>query len=290
MVVPMLDVSRISLAQAMKYVVYSFLLVNFALYIQVDWQIAEHTMRNGGDFLDWTAAFTTTIDESAWFILLVLLELETYVLSDESLTRGRLMVMHGLRALCFIFLAHTLYAFASYTYDVSIAEAIPDVSSLCQLLDEEVSFTANIVYTELTANNCASLSAASQFYYLDPPEFIVVTDSAGLVIEKQLAWIDLLEAITWLVIIVVLEINVRLQEKGVSKGRLIKSLNMSKVVLYLMLWGAIAYWIYRGHWMYAWDELVWIAGFIIIEKNVVDWRDESIEAQAEYESLDAASS
>ena len=42
-------------------------------------------MRNGGSFLKWTQALATSIDESAWFILLFLLELETYVLSDEKL-------------------------------------------------------------------------------------------------------------------------------------------------------------------------------------------------------------
>ena len=32
--------------------------------------------------------------------------------------------------------------------------------------------------------------------------------------------------------------------------------------------------------MFAWDEFVWIAGFVAIEMNIVEWRDE-IEGTAE---------
>ena len=68
--------------QLIKLVVYSLLLINFALYVRNDLVIAAHTMRNGGPLIEWTRAFATTIDESAWIILIILLELETYVLSD----------------------------------------------------------------------------------------------------------------------------------------------------------------------------------------------------------------
>jgi len=55
---------------------------------------------------------------------------------------------------------------------------------------------------------------------------------------------------------------------------MIKSLNITKFFLYSVLWGAIFYWIYRDHWMFAWDEFVWIAGFMAIEMNVAEWREE----------------
>ncbi len=40
-----------------------------------------------------------------------------------------------------------------------------------------------------------------------------------------------------------------------------------------------AYWGYLAHWLYVWDELVWIAGFAAIEMNVVEWRDEILEEE-----------
>ena len=51
--------------QLIKWSIYILLLINFALYIRDDWQIAAHTMREGGPFLKWTQAFATSIDESA---------------------------------------------------------------------------------------------------------------------------------------------------------------------------------------------------------------------------------
>ena len=66
--------SKESLQQRIKWLVYSLLLVNFALYIKTDWIVASHTMRHGGSFLQWSRAFVTTIDESAWMFLLIIFE------------------------------------------------------------------------------------------------------------------------------------------------------------------------------------------------------------------------
>ena len=63
-----------------------------------------------------------------------------------------------------------------------------------------------------------------------------------------------------------------LQDKDITGGLLIKSANMAKVLLYSLLWFAIGYWIYLGHYMFAWDEFVWIVGFVAIEMNVVERR------------------
>jgi hypothetical protein len=34
------------------------------------------------------------------------------------------------------------------------------------------------------------------------------------------------------------------------------------------------YWAVLEHWLFVWDEIIWIGGFMIIELNVVDWRSE----------------
>ena len=262
--------------QLIKLVVYSLLLLNFALYVRNDLVIAAHTMRNGGPLIEWTRAFATTIDESAWIILIILLELETHVLSDEALTRKKVIFMHGARFICYGFLAHTLYAWGISVYQLSGVTPIESVSDLCQLAGTDVSFATNLVYTLLDTSNCENLSNGSQFFYIDPPTFIIVTDSAGLIIERQLAWVDLLEAISWLLILLTIEIMVRLQDRNISEGPAISGLNAAKILLYTLLWGAIAYWLYRGHLMFAWDEFVWIAGFVLIEMNIAEWRQEII--------------
>ena len=62
--------------QTLKVIIYSLLLINFVLYIFDDIRAASITMKDGGSILDWTQSFATTIDESAWLILLFYLSLK----------------------------------------------------------------------------------------------------------------------------------------------------------------------------------------------------------------------
>jgi hypothetical protein len=190
-----------------------------------------------------------------------------------------MVIMHLVRIMCYVSLGHTLYAYGIYVYDLSQVTPITGIINLCQLVDANVSYAVNLLYTQVDAGNCGQLSSASQFFYIDPPENLIVNDSAGLVIERQLAWVDILEAVTWLLILLTIEMTVRLQDRGVAEGTVIKSLNAAKFSLYSLLWCVMFYWIYRGHWMFAWDEFVWMAGFIAIEMNVVEWRSEIIESE-----------
>ena len=265
--------------QLLKIVVYSLLLINFAQYIRNDWVIAGHTLHSGSTFLDWTRAYAVTIDESAWIILLILFEMETYLINNP-LSRAKAMLMLVVRLCCYGFLAHTLYAYIFYAYEFSQAQVVEGVSNLCQMVGQDVSYAYNLVYSEISADNCANLSSANQFLYIDPPTFFIVQDLAGLRIEKQLIWVDIVEAITWLLILATIEVTVYLQDRGIVKGLLLKSVNNAKFLLYSILWGAIFYWIYRGHYMFAWDEFVWIVGFVAIEMNVVEWRKEINQSDA----------
>jgi hypothetical protein len=274
----------ISKLQLIKLSVYILLAINFGLYIQDDYTISQHTLGPGSTFWDWTSAYAVTIDLTAWFALLLLFELETYVLADEAFTRGRMIAMKGIRFLCYAFLIHTLWAYANTSYDLSQVEPIAQ-TDLCELVNNDLSFAYNLEYTELNAINCASLSLPSEFFLIEPPDFLVVTNSEGLLIEKQLFWIDLAEAIVWLLILFSIELNVRLQDKGIASGAWIRGLAFTKLLLYGLLWGAAAYWIYRGHYMFAWDEFVWIIGFSAIEVNMAKWRQEIIDADNELEQI-----
>ena len=273
-----ITIEKVDIRLLIKLAIYTLLFVNFILYIRDDWQIAVHTMRNGGSFLDWTAAFATTIDETAWLMLILMFELETYLLSDEILDGPVTRVIHVTRFVCYLFLCHSLYAYGIAVYDLSQVTPILDITNLCQLANADISYAVNLEYTLLNQGNCAALSSASQFFFIDPD--LVVTDTSGLTVERNLAWIDLLEVVFWLCILFTIELIVRLQERGITKGTLLTSVNISKLLFYLMLWVAIAYWIYKGHFMFAWDEFVWIVGFFMIELNVVEWRNEIIEADS----------
>jgi hypothetical protein len=265
--------------QTIKWLVYTLVIINFGFYIRNDLVIAGHTLYSGSSLLEISRAFATTIDESAWIILLLLFELETYLLSDDPLSRAKTLLMQGIRLVCYISLAHTLYAYGVYLAEIYAAVPVEEVTNLCQLIGKDLSYASNLVYSEINSSNCASLSSANQFFYVDPPTFFIVEDAAGLAIEKQLAWIDIFEAIIWLLILLSIEVAVWLQDRNIGQGLIFKTLSITKWCLYSLLWAAAGYWIYRGHYMFAWDEFVWIAGFIAIEMNIVEWRNEINDAE-----------
>ena len=158
--------SRFDFRQVLKIAIYSLLFVNFILYIIDDVRIASYTMRNGGSILEWTRAFATTIDESAWLILLFLFELETYLLSDQTLSRPMFnRLMYSVRIFCYIFLVHSVYAFSVIYIDLLQVNSIIGISNLCELVPMDLSFVRNLAYTEIDLKNCLTLSSDEIFYF-----------------------------------------------------------------------------------------------------------------------------
>ena len=267
--------------QYLKAIIYGLLLINFTFYLAEEMMIASHTLRADSGFLEWTSAFTTSIDLVAWFALLFLFELETYLLSDEAFTKARVRLMHGVRLVCYLFLAHTLFSYSNTVLDLRQVEQVEGVDNLCHWADSGVSWGSNIYYEELDRNNCQTLSNESTFFLIEDGE--VVTDGTGFKIERQLTLIDLAEASTWLLILLLIEIGVRLQDRGIASGPLLRTVLGIKFGLYMVLWSAAAYWLFRGHYLYAWDESLWILGFVAIEMNMSDWRKE-IRAEGQSEA------
>lgn len=270
-----LDVHKVQ--QTIKWVVYALLVINFGYYIVEDWTRAVHTLRDGADFLDWAREFAASIDELGWFILLAMFELETYVLEDKEWQGWVKHTVRGLRVACYAMILHTVYAYFVSASSLYPTTAVEGVSDLCELRNDDVSFVHNLRYTTVTGESCAELSAAGEFYWVG--EDTILSDRAGLELERNLAWVDLAEAVIWMVIVLAIEFVVRLQGRGIAGGPLLRIGNGVQVVLYAVLIGIGVYWASLSHWLYFWDELVWIGGFAIIEMNISDWREELIEDQ-----------
>ncbi len=263
--------------QAVKWTVYTLLIINFVFYIFEDWNRAVHTLHAGSTFLDWTSEFANSIDESAWFLLLFMFELETYVVDDEDWTGWVAHTVRGVRLVCYVLIAHTVYAYIIVVINLQPTAPVEDVSDLCGLTGVDVSYVYNLEYTEVNDQTCGELSGESQFYWL--AEDSVVSDMAGLNLERDLAWADLIEAVVWLLILLAIEIVVRLQGQGITGGTLISTANALSVFLYVSLIALGVYWATLSHWLYLWDELVWIGGFAAIEMNVSQWRNELLGKQ-----------
>jgi hypothetical protein len=121
------------------------------------------------------------------------------------------------------------------------------------------------------------LSSAGAFIKF--PGVTTVVDQAGLTEIVRLAWVDVINAAVWLLIVLLLEFDVRLQEHNRLQGALLRFSNISKYVLYSSLFLAAVYWGFKGDFVDFWDALLWLVAFIFIELNVFDWRQESIEEQ-----------
>jgi hypothetical protein len=184
---------------------------------------------------------------------------------------------------CYALIAHTVYAFTIVVIGLQPTLPVEDVTSLCDMVGADVSFVYNLEYTDVNEQTCGELSDESQFFWLaDDP---VVSDMAGLSLERDLAWVDLAEVAMWLLILLAIEVIVRLQSHGVTGGTLVSTLSALKFALYAGLIGLGIYWASLGHWLYLWDELVWIGGFAAIEMNVSQWRDDLIEEKEDSNSF-----
>ena len=261
--------------QWIKLVVYSLLLVNFGNYILLDINQVSHTYHEGWRWFDWTSAFATTLDELGWFVLLFLLELETYILSDAAFTPFWVRCMNIVRVSCYLVIGHAVVAYAEYLHD--LLNSVEHVGvSLCGFVDQGLSASRNLAYQELDATNCKSFSTDTTFYIFSQGQ--VITDTAGMGVEFELAWADIAEVLLWLLILALIEVRLQLQDRGVSRSRLLSFAENAKYFLYGGLWLIAGYWAFRGHWLFAWDEALWILGFMAIGMNLSQWREE-IEAE-----------
>mgnify|MGYP001815973124 CR=1 FL=1 len=264
--------------QFVKWSVYIFLLINWGFYIAEDWTVASHTLTSDSTFLDWTAEFATSIDESAWFILLFMFELETYILEDETWTGWVAHTVRGVRLLCIAMIAHTVYAFVIAFINIQPTVPVENVSDLCDMTSADVSYVYNLEYTDVTEETCTELSDATEFFWVAGNP--VVSDAEGLELERSLAVADLIEVNLWVLVLLAIEIVVRLQGKGITGGVVIRTATYAQFIIYAGILSIGVYWASLGHWLYLWDEFVWIMGFAAIDLNLSEWRDEMIEEKA----------
>lgn len=266
--------------QAIKWTVYTLLVVNFGFYIYEDVNRAILTLHTGSTWFDWSREFATTIDILAWLVLLLMFELETYALGDQQWSRRVSRTVHGLRLLCLVMIAHTVVAYARTVVDYTATLPVVTVTDLCDLADNSVSFVYNLAYSPITRESCSNLSDQSAFFWLGANSPLVTTE-AGLQLARSLAWVDVIEIIAWLVVILSIETVVRLQGNGVTRGAVTTAANMAKWLGFLILLMLAIYWASLSHWLYTWDTFVWIAGFAAIDLNISDWREQLVNERNE---------
>jgi len=266
-------VNSSALFQFFKYAVYLLLAMNIYWFYAEESTAAVLQFANGVSAVDLIEAFSATIDTAAWVVLLLMFELETYVLEDRQFTKRVTWSLHGLRAICYAFIVYAFYGYIQNMTFLYETTTLADISDLCQLLPADWSWAVTLdEYAALTAANCASLSDASVFYQFN--DMAAVVDAQGLKEIRYLAWVDVINAAVWLLVVLVLEIDVRLQEHNRFEGIALKLSNAAKAALYSVLLLAAVYWGLKGDFVDFWDAFLWLVAFVFIELNVFEWRQE----------------
>ncbi len=259
--------------QAFKYTVYALLAINVYVFFAEEHAAAALQFAGGITLGQIIEAYPSAIDTAAWLVLLLMFELETYALDDDKITGNVGRALQIVRALCYAIIVYAFYGYITNLLFHINATPVETITHLCSI-GEGWSYAIDLdEYAAITADNCRTLSAASFFYQL--PGVPAVVDADGLRDITALAWVDVINAAVWLLVVLVLEIEVALQERGRNEGTLLFVGNITKVVLYSILFLAAVYWGIKGDFVDFWDAFLWLVAFIFIELNVFDWRKEA---------------
>jgi hypothetical protein len=82
-----LIIKRNNVYQLFKYTVYALLTLNVYFFFNKEWSATAHRFIGGVALEDVIEGFAASIDTAAWVALLLMFELETYVLDGEKLTK-----------------------------------------------------------------------------------------------------------------------------------------------------------------------------------------------------------
>ena len=268
-----MTISRYTLYQVFKYALYAFLMVNVGWFFLEEHAANELLYPDGvrpGDIYD---AYVATIDTAAWVVLLLMFELETYILEDRHFTKTVKVTLHALRVICYALIVRAFFGYVGNLLSVSDVSVLAGISDLCTLVRDGWSYSHGFEeYTLLTLQNCASFPVADS--YLEFADARAVVDAAGHRAIVWLAWTDVINAGVWLLVVLVLEIDVRLQEKNRYEGFALRLSTVTKFILYAILFVAAVYWGISGEFVDFWDAFLWLLAFFFIEMNVVEWRQE----------------
>lgn len=261
--------------QGFKYLVYTLLAINVYLFFSEEWLAAKVVFASGITLDNVVEAFSSTIDTAAWLVLLLLFELETYVIDDKNLKGATKWTLHGIRGFCYIFILYSLYG---YMMKVGLIEQFSphQITDLCSLAKEWKFMATLNVYNELTTGTCRSLSiVGTEFFSHDG--YKVITNAKTLSDVNALAWVDVINATAWVSVVVMLEIDVHTQLGNIS-SELWKKYNIFvKVTVYSVLLLAAIYWGVTGNFLEFWDAFLWIVAFVLIEMNMFEWQAEVAE-------------
>jgi hypothetical protein len=219
--------------QRLKWAVYAILFADFLVYLYQDVTYAHYTLDGGSSLRELLAAYVTSIDLVAWFALILLFELETGTRVGREWTGAARWVVRSLRLVCYVAILHTSFASVIALREFQNPQPLPAANDVCAYASKWT-LLRNRDYLEIDAGNCTTIGRGLEFFALSDDN--VLTDRAGLT-DVLVTCIEHLE-----------------------------------VALYMLIFAIAVYWGTKGQLLYFSDELVWLLGFSMIDRNIRDWR------------------
>ena len=259
--------------RALKYTVYTLLTLNIFLFFQEESLATAQTFSQGMSLENIIQGFAATIDTGVWVLLLLLFELETSVLDDQVLRNKR--VQTGflvVRAFSYSFIFYACYGYISkilLTYNISPFL----VEDTCSLIGQGFSSIDTLdEYPPLDAQSCSRL-AETGLYKLNAQQ--VIGSASDWQAIQWLAWVDVINSVTLITVVAILEVDVWLQLRDRFSGQVMAVSKYLKMALYSILLAAAVYWWFLGDILDFWDSFLWIVAFFFIELNLFQWQAET---------------
>lgn len=258
--------------RAFKYTVYTLLIYNVGLFLADDFAASQVVFQEGVTWPRFIEAYARTMDTAAWVVLLLLFELETAVLSDKTLRSGWATIMSATRFVCYAIVFYSAYGYLEI-FDLVTQTVAFEVRDICSLADSGYSYVASLnQYPDLTIESCRKLSG-QPLLQIAGTQIIGTFDQ--LERARLLAIADCINSIDWICVVIILEIEVFLQLRGLMSAWLTRVGLMIKSVLYPVLFVVAAYWGIDGSLLDFWDAALWLVAFIFIEMNFFEWQSET---------------
>ncbi len=261
---------KYKLFRAIKYATYLALSVNVYLFFEEELVASNVSQLNALSVTAMAQLFSATLDTAAWLVLLLLFELETAILPDEKLVGANRWLIHGLRMVCGLAIVSAFFGYVGEWQVFFEASSIP--APPCTLADNGWTLLTGFdEFVPLDASSCGAIGTdALQVTALEQ----VVASPQNFTDAYNLAMVDVINAGAWILVVLILEIEVRQQLQGGLPERLQWAFNLCKAFVYVTLALAAVYWGFEGDFLDFWDAALWLFAFVFIEMNVFEWQRE----------------
>lgn len=261
-----------TLYQLLKYSIYAILLYNVLYFTYEDYAAATHRFPGGVGWQDFYDAFPQAIDSLSWFILLLILELETWVIEDNRRNKKLRWSVNGVAGLCYFFIALAFLGYLDKLMFVLNFTAA-DYEIACEALGSYTSYMIELdEFAPLTTDTCRGIAAGP--YFIND-EIRILVPSAIYSDAILLGYTEVINAGTWILVVIVLWVDIFLQQRGKLTDKLYRLSAYLKAMFYITLIIAAIVWGLYGNFMDFWDAFVWIVAFFFIELNLLQWHEEA---------------